>query len=80
MPEKIAICLDQFSGSRPFIESSNGKFRQECPNAHWFMGLDDTRTKMEVWRRDYNEVRPHGALGQKTPYDLVFGSGASGLP
>jgi putative transposase len=62
------------------MESFNGKFRQECLNAHWFMGLDDARAKMEAWRRDYNKVRPHSALGQKTPYDLVFGSGASGPP
>lgn len=39
-----------------FIESFNGKFRAECQNAHWFMGLDDARAKMEDWRRDYNPV------------------------
>ena len=42
-----------------FIESFNGKFRVECLNTHWFMNLDDARTKMEDWRRDYNEIRPH---------------------
>ena len=41
-----------------FIESFNGKFRQECLNAHWFMSLDDARMKMEEWREDYNNVRP----------------------
>ena len=40
-----------------FIESFNGKFRAECLNTHWFMNLDDARTKMEEWRRDYNEDR-----------------------
>jgi putative transposase len=48
-----------------FIESFNGKFRAECLNAHWFMNLDDARRKMEEWRRDYNEVRPHSAIGYK---------------
>ncbi|MGI9415077.1 MAG: IS3 family transposase, partial [Hyphomicrobiales bacterium] len=42
-----------------FIESFNGKFRAECLNVHWFMTLADARSKMEDWRRDYNEVRPH---------------------
>ena len=54
-----------------FIESFNGKFRAECLNAHWFMGLDDAASKMESWRRDYNEVRPHSAIGNKTPMELI---------
>ena len=48
-----------------FIESFNGKFRAECLNAHWFMSLDDARRKCEAWRRDYNEERPHSAIGNK---------------
>ncbi len=47
------------------IESFNGKFRAECLNQHWFLTLDDTRRKMEDWRIDYNEVRPHSAIGNK---------------
>ncbi len=39
-----------------YIESFNGKFRAECLNTHWFMSLDDARSKMEEWRRDYNPV------------------------
>jgi len=39
-----------------YIESFNGKFRAECLNAHWFMSLNDARSKMEDWRRDYNPV------------------------
>ncbi|MCR4378313.1 MAG: IS3 family transposase [Rhodospirillales bacterium] len=62
-----------------FIESFNGKFRAECLNAHWFMSLDDSRSKMEVWRRDYNEVRPHSAIGNNTPILLQKGSMASPL-
>ena len=57
-----------------FIESFNGKFRTECLNTHWFMSLDDARTKMEAWRRDYNEVRPHSAIGNKPPITLLNGS------
>lgn len=56
-----------------FIESFNGKFRAECLNAHWFMSLDDARRKMEDWRRDYNEVRPHSAIGNKPPAALQSG-------
>ena len=59
-----------------FIESFNGKFRAECLNAHWFMSLDDARTKMEEWRRDYNEIRPHSAIGNKPPISLMNGSPA----
>jgi transposase InsO family protein len=53
-----------------FIESFNGKFRAECLNTHWFMTLDDARTKMEDWRKDYNEVRPHSAIGYNVPISL----------
>ena len=54
-----------------FIESFNGKFRAEYLNAHWFMSLDDAGAKMEDWRRDYNEVRPHSAIGNKPPISLM---------
>ena len=40
-----------------FVESLNGKFRAERPNAHWFLSLEDARRKVEEWRRDYNEPR-----------------------
>ena len=59
-----------------FIESFNGKFRSECLNTHWFMNLDDTCQKMEDWRRDYNEIRPHSATGNKPPISLMNGSSA----
>ena len=49
-----------------FIESFNGKFRDECLNENWFVDLADARTKIEAWRIDYNEV-PHSALGNRTP-------------
>jgi len=54
-----------------FIESLNGKFRAECLNAHWFMSLEDARGKMEDWRRDYNEQRPHSAIGNRRPVELL---------
>ena len=59
-----------------FIESFNGKLRGECLNAHWFMSLDDARTKLEAWRIDGNEVRPRSALDRKVPIDMMFRSGA----
>ena len=69
------ITLDFSRPGKPtdnaFIESLNGKFRAECLNAHWFMSLDDARTKCEAWRRDYNEVRPHSGIGNKSPASLV---------
>ena len=49
------------------VESFNGRFRQECLNAHWFLSLDDARGKIEEWRQYYNEVRPHSALRWATP-------------
>ena len=44
------------------IESFNGRLRQECLNMHWFLSLDDARSKIEAWRQYYNETRPHSAL------------------
>ncbi len=63
-----------------FIESFNGKFRAECLNTHWFMSLDDAHQKMEEWRRDYNEVRPHSAIGYKPPVSLITSSSAYSPP
>jgi putative transposase len=54
-----------------YIESFNGRFRQECLNEHWFLSLDDARDKVEAWRREYNEQRPHSALGNTTPEEYA---------
>jgi len=54
-----------------YIESFNGRFRQECLNEHWFLSLDDARDKVEAWRRDYNEERPHSALGNAAPEEYA---------
>ena len=63
-----------------FIESLNGKFRAECLNANWFLSLDEARRKCEAWRRDYNEVRPHSAIGNKVPIMLHRAAGNPDQP
>jgi len=63
-----------------FIEAFNGRLRAECLNAHWFLTLADAREKLEDWRKDYNEVRPHGAIGNKPPVSLMTPAGASSPP
>ncbi len=85
-PEFVSKALDRWAYengvtldfSRPgkptdnaFIESFNGRLRDECLNAHWFLSLADARTKIEAWRRDYNESRPHTSLGWMTPVEYA---------
>lgn len=53
------------------VESFNGRFRQECLNLHWFLSLEDAKAKIEAWRRDYNEYRPHSALQWMTPAEFA---------
>lgn len=50
-----------------YIESFNGKFRDECLNEQWFQTLHQARTAISIWRQDYNEVRPHSSLGRIPP-------------
>ena len=50
-----------------FIESFNGKFRDECLNDHWFNNMTEARAIIAAWRQDYNERRPHSSLGYMTP-------------
>ena len=50
-----------------YIESFNGRFRDECLNEHWFETLGQARTEIAAWRRDHNEVRPHGSIGRIPP-------------
>jgi putative transposase len=81
-PEFVSKVLDQWAYenkvtldfSRPgkptdnaFAESFIGSFRDECLNANLFFSLEDARDKIETWRQDYNEYRPHSSLGYKTP-------------
>jgi putative transposase len=69
------ITLDFSRPGKPtdnaYIESFNGSFRDECLNAHWFMSLEDAKEKIEVWRKDYNEFRPHSALNNMTPNEFA---------
>jgi putative transposase len=53
-----------------FIESFNGKLREECLNEELFLDLNDAKRKIEKWRRYYNEQRPHTSLGMKTPKEF----------
>jgi len=50
-----------------FVESFNGRLRDECLNEHLFDSLDDARRIIEAWRIDYNTVRPHTSLGGLAP-------------
>jgi putative transposase len=50
-----------------YVESFNGKFRDECLNEHWFISLADAKAAIEAWRVDYNTVRPHSSLDGATP-------------
>jgi len=54
-----------------FVESFNGKFRDECLNEHWFTSLDEARRTIEEWRIDYNTCRPHSSLGYMTPVEYA---------
>jgi putative transposase len=50
-----------------YIESFNGKFRDEHLNEHWFQSLTQARIEAASWRQDYNEIRPHSSLGRIPP-------------
>ena len=62
-----------------FIETFNGSLRDECLNLHWFATLAEARSIIETWRRDYNESRPHMALGYRTPQEYLLHRSPSGL-
>ena len=54
-----------------FIEAFNSRFRLECLNQHWFLDLQDATMKINTWRQDYNQVRPHGTIDNRVPMDLL---------
>lgn len=54
-----------------FIESFNGKVRQECLNQHWFLNLQDAKAKLDSWRDDYNHNRPHSSIGYQSPEEFA---------
>jgi putative transposase len=54
-----------------YVESFNGTFRTECLDAHWFTSLTEAKQIIEAWRQEYNESRPHRALGERTPNEFA---------
>lgn len=78
------VRLETIRPGRPmengYIESFNGKMREECLNEHWFVDLADAREKIEVWRVDYNTRRPHSALGYQTPAEFAHRAAALRSP
>ena len=54
-----------------FIEAFNGRLRDECLNVHQFTSIADAQAKIEAWRVDYNQRRPHGSLGHLTPDEFA---------
>ena len=69
------IKLDFIRPGKPtensYIESFNGRLRDECLNVHQFVSMQDARAKIEAWRIDYNRHRPHSSLGNLTPNEFV---------
>ena len=54
-----------------YVESFNGRLRDECLNANWFTSLSDARRKIETWRQDYNQQRPHSSLDYLPPAEFA---------
>ena len=79
---ETGVKLDFIRPGRPvqngYIESFNGRLRDECLNGEIFFNLADAREKIERWRDDYNRTRPHSALGDRTPQE--FAAAAGGPP
>ena len=69
------ITLDFSRPDKPtgnaYVESFNATVRLECLGRHWCLDLDDARKKVEEWMVEYNEVRPHSAIGDRTPLSLI---------
>jgi putative transposase len=55
-----------------YIESFNGKLREECLNLHWFKTIEEAKEKIEAWRIDYNIHRPHRSLHNQTPSEFAM--------
>ena len=85
-PEFVSNALDEWAYKRDiklffispgkpvencYIESFNGKFRDECLNMHWFLDLQYARRIIEEWRIDYNTERPHSSLNYLTPDEFL---------
>lgn len=70
---KVELCfIDKGKPTQnAFVESFNGKFRDECLNEEWFIDINDARIKIGKWRNEYNEERPHSSLGDLSPYEFI---------
>ena len=70
-----AVDLKLIAAGKPtqnaFVESFNGKFRDECLNDHYFSNLTHARAVIAAWRKDYNEARPHSSLGRIPPAEFA---------
>ena len=73
--EERGVRLEFIQPGKPvqnaYIESFNGRLRDECLNANWFTSLSDARRKVETWRQDYNEQRPHSSLNYLPPAEFA---------
>lgn len=69
------VAIDYIMPGKPvqngYIESFNGRLREECMSANWFPSLADAQATLDAWVRDYNEVRPHSSLANLTPLQYV---------
>ena len=63
-----------------FVESFNGKLRDECLNLHWFRSLHHARVEIAAWRHHYNTVRPHSALGYRSPKEFLTITALPAIP
>jgi putative transposase len=73
--EESGVRLEFIQPGKPvqnaYVESFNGRLRDECLNANWFTSLRDARRKVETWRQDYNEQRPHSSLNYLPPVEFA---------
>ena len=72
---KKGISLNFIQPGKPtqnaYIESFNGKFRTEFLDQHWFSTITEVKHETNKWRKNYNEARPHSALGYLTPREFI---------
>ena len=70
-----SLRIDYIQPGKPiqnaFVESFNGKFRDDCLNSHWFVSLQRAKVTIEAWRTEYNQVRPHSSLKGLTPAEFA---------
>ena len=73
--ERNQVTLDYITPGRPmengYVESFNGKFREECLNQNWFQNIAEASIIVEEWRKEYNNDRPHSSLGYLTPKEYL---------